>query len=224
MGCFTMIQLFTGIDDEGMKQLAGCMRMRVARYKAGEKIAELAGRIEKLGLFIEGRGHLELLDEDGTCTRVEEYREGDVFGELFFLPREDSFCSVEADEDCRVMFLDWGHIVRPCPQSCIYHARLISNLFQLAAEKSRQLSAYTDLLTKRSLRQKLLTYFESLRRECGRDTFILPMSLSSLAEYLCVDRSAMMRELKSMRDDGLLISQKRQITLLRRGHGGRDVF
>jgi len=50
------------------------------------------------------------------------------------------------------------------------------------------------------------------------------MSLSSLAEYLCVDRSAMMRELKSMRDDGLLISQKRQITLLRRGHGGRDVF
>jgi len=210
-----VVELFSGIDDEGMKQLAGCMRMRVTRYKAGERIAELSDTIEKLGIFIEGKAHLELSDADGICSRVEEYHAGDVFGELFFLPREDSFCSVEADEDCRVMFLDWGHVVRPCPQSCVYHAKLISNLFQLVAEKTRQLSAYTDLLTKRSMRQKLTTYFEALSREYGRNTFLLPMSLSSLAEYLCVDRSAMMRELKAMRNEGLLLSDKRQITLLR---------
>ena len=40
------------------------------------------------------------------------------------------------------------------------------------------------------------------------------MSLSSLAEYLCVDRSAMMREIKQLREEGFLASDKRTFTLL----------
>ena len=73
---------------------------------------------------------------------------------------------------------------------------------------------YTDILSKRSLRQKLLAYFDTLRKESGSNTFTLPMSLSSLADYLCVDRSAMMREIKQLREEGFLASDKRTFTLL----------
>lgn len=209
-----MIELFSGIDEEGMKHLTSCMRMRVGRYQGGERVSVLSGRLEKLGIIISGNAHLELSDVDGSVTRVEEYQSGSVFGELFFLPREESYCSVEADTDCRVMFIDWERVVHPCTKVCPHHTRFLENLFLLSAEKNRQLSVYTDILSKRSLRQKLLAYFDTLRKESGGNTFTLPMSLSSLAEYLCVDRSAMMREIKQLREEGFLASDKRTFTLL----------
>lgn len=209
-----MVELFAGIDEENMRQLAACMRMRVGRYKAGERIAVLSVKLEKLGVVISGSAHLELSDVDGSVTRIEEYRSGSVFGELFFLPREESYCSVEADTDCRVMFMDWEQVVQPCAKVCPHHTRFLENLFLLSAEKNRQLSVYTEILSKRSMRQKLLAYFDTIRKETGSNTFTLPMSLSSLADYLCVDRSAMMRELKLLREDGFLTSDRRTFTLL----------
>jgi len=208
-----LIQLFHGIDDDGLKRLAQCMRMRITNFQAGEQIAQLGTTIEKVGILLDGNAHIEMSDADGICTRVESLLAGDVFGELFFLPHEDRFCVVEADTPCRVMFLDWKHVIRPCPQSCDPHGRLIANLFQLAAEKTRQLSAYTDILSQRTMRQKLLTYFSTLSREAGSRTITLPMSLAALSEYLCVDRSAMMRELKNMRQEGILDADRRTITL-----------
>jgi len=210
-----LIQLFHGIDDEGLKRLAQCMRMRITNFQAGEQIAQLGTVIEKVGILLEGNAHIEMSDADGGCTRVEELEEGDVFGELFFLPQEDRFCMVEADTGCRVMFLDWQHIIRPCPSSCEQHSQLIANLFQLAAEKTRQLSAYTGILAQRSVRQKLLTYLDGLARESGTDTVTVPMSLAALSEYLCVDRSAMMREIKQLREEGILQTDRRVITLQR---------
>jgi len=191
------------------------MHMRVSRFQAGEQITTLGNAIRKLGILLEGKAHIEMSDADGGCTRVEELEEGDVFGELFFLPQEDRFCMVEADTGCRVMFLDWQHIIRPCPSSCEQHSQLIANLFQLAAEKTRQLSAYTGILAQRSVRQKLLTYLDGLARESGTDTVTVPMSLAALSEYLCVDRSAMMREIKQLREEGILQTDRRVITLQR---------
>lgn len=218
-----LTKLFYGIDDEGLKRLAGCMRMRITTFQSGEHIAQLGTSLEKIGILLEGSAHIELSDADGGYTRMESLVGGDVFGELFFLPHEDRLCVIEADTLCRVMFLDWKHVIRPCPHSCDPHGRLIANLFQLAAEKTRQLSAYTDILTQRTLRQKLMTYFTTLARQRNDEaveenedspTITLPMSYAALAEYLCVDRSAMMRELKSMRKDGLITTDRRTITLL----------
>lgn len=209
-----MTQLFNGIDDSGIKRLMSCMRVRITTFQAEEHIAELGTKLEKIGILVEGSAHIELSDADGVTTRMETLTDGDVFGELFFLPHEDRLCVVQADTVCRVMFLDWQHVIRPCPHSCDPHGQLIANLFQLAAEKTRQLSAYTDILSQRTMRQKLLTYFTSLSRKTGSRKITLPMSLAALAEYLCVDRSAMMRELRIMRKKGILETNRREITLL----------
>ena len=71
-----MVELFAGIDAESIRQLTACMRMRIGRYEAGERIAVLSGKLEKLGIVISGSAHLELSDIDGSVTRVEEYRAG----------------------------------------------------------------------------------------------------------------------------------------------------
>ena len=57
-----------------------------------------------------------------------------------------------------------------------------------------------------------LKFIHSLNPE--EEEFIIPVSLSSLAEYLHVDRASMMRTLQLMKRDGLIESKARKFRLL----------
>ena len=61
-----------------------------------------------------------------------------------------------------------------------------------------------EFLTKRSTRDKLLGYFTFLSTRTLSKIIKLPLSLTDLADYLSVDRSAMMRELKILKEDGFI--------------------
>ena len=65
----------------------------------------------------------------------------------------------------------------------------------------------------RSIREKLLCYFRQQTEKSGEDVFTLPFSLSVLADYIATDRSAMMRELKRLRTEGIIRSDGRRFTL-----------
>ena len=86
-------------------------------------------------------------------------------------------------------------------------------MLRLIAEKAQRLSERVDVLSRRSIREKLLCYFQQQAEHAGSSTFILPFSLSVLADYIATDRSAMMRELKRLKDEGLVRSDGRKITL-----------
>ena len=59
-----------------------------------------------------------------------------------------------------------------------------------------------------------MRFFEYIKTEKGKNTFYLPLPLSDLADYLSVDRSAMMREIKKMNEENIIISEKRKITVI----------
>ena len=53
-----------------------------------------------------------------------------------------------------------------------------------------------------------------IETHAGSRSFETELSLSQLANYLCVDRTSLMRELRLMRAEGLIASSGRKITLL----------
>ena len=72
-----------------------------------------------------------------------------------------------------------------------------------------------ELLSKKTIRDKLVSYFKILSENTFSKTFTLPLSLTDLADYLSIDRSAMMRELKTLKDEGFINKTgKNKITLL----------
>jgi len=89
-----------------------------------------------------------------------------------------------------------------------------SQSFQLLSKKSLHLSRRIEVLACRSIREKLLCFFEQLADEHGSRTFPLPFSLSMLADYISADRSAMMREMRKMREEDLISTEGRSVTLL----------
>ncbi|MCQ2386533.1 MAG: helix-turn-helix domain-containing protein, partial [Clostridia bacterium] len=76
----------------------------------------------------------------------------------------------------------------------------------LLARRSLSLNDRIQVLSKPTLRQKLLTYLsECLNRSPGNShTVAVPMNRAALASYLGVNRSALSRELSRMQKDGVL--------------------
>ena len=86
-------------------------------------------------------------------------------------------------------------------------------MFTLVADKATLLSERVEVLSRRSIRDKLLCYFAMQSAKGRGAAFTLPFTLSALADYISADRSAMMRELKKMRAEGIVEVKGRQVRL-----------
>jgi CRP-like cAMP-binding protein len=88
--------------------------------------------------------------------------------------------------------------------ACRFHHQLIENMVHIIANKNRDLMRKVEVVSRRSIREKLLTYLSIQAQAQGSRYFEIPLGRLELAEYLCVDRSALTRELAKMKDEGLL--------------------
>lgn len=207
------VKLFDHISKSEQQCLIACFSPKVKSYRAGENIIDYQSAPERIGVILSGKAQVAALDVDGNAFIIEELSDDAVFGELFLLPLADRGYAVEALTDCQVMFIRYSDIIKRCEHACAYHSQLVDNLFQMTAVKARYLGAHLQILSQRSTRDKLLCYFSFVSRELGK-TFELPMTWSRLADYLCVNRSALMREIKKMNEQKVLFSDGKTIRML----------
>ena len=113
------------------------------------------------------------------------------------------------DTDCKVLFLLYEDIIKRCEKACHHHSQLSDNLFQIITKKSQALSLRINLLTAKTVRQRLLHYLTYQQGQKGQPSFSIDMSLTELAEYLGVDRSSLMREIRGLKAQGILSSKGR---------------
>ncbi|MBS5432156.1 MAG: hypothetical protein DBX49_05205 [Clostridia bacterium] len=207
--------LFQGISQDSVLAMMDCFKPERRSFRKGETILVYSQDLEHLCLLLSGRAHLYCMDSDGDYALLEHYGPGDIFGEVFAMPGYALGYAVEADSDCRVMFIRFACIYGRCPNACPHHSRLTRNLFELSARKAQTLSLRINMISKKSLRRKLFSYFDYMREKSGAASFELELPLSRLAAYLCADRSSMMRELKNMCADGLILREGRRITIIK---------
>ena len=142
------------------------------------------------------------------------YKKNDIFGESLFKIYVDRELFVLAKKKCKVLFYPYD-IAEKCTEiSCSYHLEVLRNLPDLILHSIAEQNFRMVLLTNKGVRDKLLTYFNALSIENNSKSFTLPFSLTDLADYLMLDRSAMMRELKLLKDDGFIEKNGNTITLL----------
>lgn len=210
----------TVLDDisrESKALMLPCFAPYWKDYQCGETILTYEPGVPKnIAVLEKGSAKLQIINEDGNVFLLEHIKEGNLFGELFSLPLEAFQYTVVAETDCRVMYVDYEHIIKPCENLCNHHSQLISNMFIMAAQKSQELSLHISLMHQTTIRQKLLAYLNYIgsgaeKRSDG--SFDIPITLAELAEYLGVDRSAMMREIKSMKNDGLIKGNRREFII-----------
>ena len=120
---------------------------------------------------------------------------------------------VLAKKKSKVLFYPYD-IAELCTENCLYHIDILRNLPDLILNSIAEQNFRMILLTTKSVREKLLTYFNSLASENNSKTFELPFSLTDLSDYLMIERTAMMREFKRLKDENIIKKSKNKITLI----------
>ena len=165
-------------------------------------------------ILISGNADLVRYDLNGNKTIIDHFSDNDIFGEVFYNITTNNELFVEAKSRCEVLIYSYQDIHNKCRQNCKFHQVLSEYLPELILDKVTNLNMRVELLTKRSTRDKLLGYFNLLSTRTLNKTFKIPFSLTDLADYLSVDRSAMMRELKLLKEENFIKKNGKIITLL----------
>lgn len=206
--------LLEGVSPQECQAMRACLGVYEQYFRMGDIVYDLGGGRNMLGVLTDGAAVIERVDGKGERTILEHLEPGGVFGEMMmFRSAVDNSVVVRCAAPCCVSFLRSEAVLRRCEHACACHSRLVENLFRLVTDKATSLSERVEVLSRRSIREKLLRYFELQAAKNAGGTFSLPFSLSALADYISTDRSAMMRELKKMRQEMLVTVSGRRITL-----------
>ncbi|HCW22335.1 MAG TPA: Crp/Fnr family transcriptional regulator, partial [Lachnospiraceae bacterium] len=125
-----------------------------------------------------------------------------------------------AQTDSKAVYFPFHRMLTMCGSACSFHQRLIENMVFLLADKNTRLMAKLEILSKRTLTQKILSLLSFEAQRAGSLYFTLPMNRDEMAEYLCVNRSALSRELSLMKDKGLIDYDRNTFRILRTGEEG----
>lgn len=209
------VRLFRGIGEEERGTMLGCLGARVRSFAAGEAILLAGDPPDRIGVLLDGRASVVREDAAGARTLVAGLGPGDLFAELFACAEAEALpVSVFAGTAAAVLFLDYRKIVSSCPSACPFHARLVENMLAVVAEKALFLNRRLGHLSQRTTREKLLSYLAEQAERAGSKTFAIPFNRQELADYLCVERSAMSAQLGKLRDEGILRFQGSRFELL----------
>lgn len=205
-------RFYKNTDEKKLKKLLNSLQSNTLFYKSNQTIAYSIGNRKIIGIIEEGSANLVRYDYDGKRDIIEEMNEGDIFSDLF-LSTSNVELSVISKTNCKVTFIEYDDLLYEAKKSETALI-LVDNLIRLMANKLVKRNERIELLTTRSIRNKLLNYFELQAKKNNSKSFNLMYSYTDLADYLSIDRSAMMRELKNLKEDRLITDTNKKITIL----------
>ena len=209
------VSLFKGIDSTDMSNIIKCLDGKVKEYPRNQLIIRVGDKITSLGVVLAGKVQVIREDIMGNRMIVAGLEEGEVFGETFACAAvAASPVSVLASEACKILWIPIEHIVSTCSSACSFHSRLIMNLLQLLARKNLYLNNKMELLSKRSIRDKIMAYLLSQAEQNNVSSFEIALNRNEMADYLCIDRSAMCRELSKLREEAVIEYRKNYFKIL----------
>ena len=207
-------KLFAGVAGKDIAAMLGCLQAKLRRYKKGEYVLRQGEQMHDIMLLAEGALHIQRDDYWGNRSILGHIGVGEIFGEAYVAPESGTLLNdVITVEDSSVFFFDVKRVISTCSSACRFHTMVVQNLFFAISEKNRGLVQKLDFMSRRTTREKLLSYLSEEARKQNRAEFTLPFNRQQLADYLSVDRSAMSNELCKMRDEGILEFEKNRFRL-----------
>ncbi len=207
--------LFQNIGPAETADMLKCLGGAVSRYEDGQAIFREGDEADRLGIVLSGGAQVTRTDFNGTRSVLTEVGPGEMFAEAFaFAGVGHIGVDVTAVGDTEVLLLNAQRLAHTCGNACAFHNSLILNLLGVMASKNLTMNRKLQITSRRTTREKLLTYLEMQARQAGSATFDIPFDRQALADFLEVDRSGLSSEIGKLRREGVLKSERNRFTLL----------
>ena len=207
--------LFDGIKEKDLFRMLSCLGAKVDCFDKKCTIMQEGGPAKYIGIVLSGSAQIVQVDYYGNRSILGNIEPSGVFAEAFACAEMEKMpVSVIANEESEIMFIDSSHILHTCSNNCGFHQQLIFNLMKDLATKTLVFHQKIEITSKRSTREKLLTYLALQAKRAGSNYFTIPFDRQELADYLQVERSGLSAEISKLRAEGVLESEKRNFKLL----------
>lgn len=206
--------LFDGFEDDDLDFLFESLPCFCRAYKAKQPIAWLGEQIESIGILLEGGLASKHFYQDGKAQSIKLYEPYDLVGlETVTSRRGTTPHVILSGSDCRIFWMPYRLLLDACQRKGALKDRLMENILAIYADEMIRMSYKTYILSRRTVRERVLAYFQLVSEKRGSRTIELPMTHMAFAEYLCVTRSSLTLELGRLRKEKIIIVHGRKITL-----------
>lgn len=205
---------FAGMDEGEILSILNCVDAKIRTFDHDEYIFRAGDSTASMGLILSGS--VLVIQED--LWGAPEYHVQNRSRRLLCgtLRRNARFRFEHQRGNRRpseTLMLNINRLLTVCPTACTHHNRLIRNLVSVLAEKVLQFNEKITHMSKRTTREKLLSYLSSESIRQGSLSFDIPYDRQQLADYLCVERAAISAELSKLQKEGLLTTRKNHFEL-----------
>ena len=207
--------LFFGVEKDDILPMLECLDGTLRICPKGSIVFAEGDRPTHLGVVLEGEVRFTRTDYYGNRSIVAAVKASQVFGETFACAEVQSLpVDIMTAADSILLMIDVRRIISTCCNACTFHNRIIYNLMKQTAAKNLMFHRKLEITSKRTTRDKLMTYLLMTAKEQGSSCFEIPYDRQELADYLEVDRSGLSAEISKLRREGVLTAEKNRFTLL----------
>ena len=209
--------LFQGITVDELTTLFKCLGCSFREYHKGEVIYHTGDFIRELGIVVQGIVHIIKDDSWGNSNIISYAHVGEMFAEAFvcggvgIIPV--TVLAANSSENTIVCSIDFQRIIATCGSACVFHTILIRNIVGVIARKNIMLAGKMEHITKRTTREKLLSYLSEQSNLANSMNFDIPLNRQELSDYLSVERSALSAEMSKLRASGVISYRKNHFEL-----------
>jgi len=207
-----MTNLFTNISEKNQEKILKILEASTLNFKPNCQILTSVKLDNMIGIVLSGYMQIIRTDYNGNRTIIEELTENDVFGTTISSLTNE--CEIITKEDTKIVIIDFNNILNDVENNLSYYKQFIKNLLEIYSDKINTKNERIEILTKKTIRDKLLEYFKIVSKRNNSKKIYLTMTYIELADYLAVDRSAMTRELKNLSEEGFIKREEKKITVL----------
>lgn len=208
-----MLDPFKDIDQISQEKLLKDLESSTYHFKKDTPISSTIMLQDTLGIVLQGSLQAIKTDYNGNRFILETINERSIFSNsISFLLDEN--CELWTLEDTTIITFDYYQIINYGKSDEQYYHQFILNLFEIINYIVTLKNERIRVLTQKTIRNKLLEYFDICFKKTGSKIIYLPFSFTDLADYLAVDRSAMTRELKHLKEEKIITIKSKKITLL----------
>lgn len=208
-----MPNIFDDISFKNKQKLLYSLKVDTLEFSANSSILSLIKDDNIIGIVLTGYIQIIRTDHNGVRTIIEELFDNDIFGTMISSLQNSEY-DIITKEPTAIILIDYNRIINFNMNNKGYYNKFIQNLLQIVIKKIEEKNERIEILTKKTIRNKLLEYFNITSKKNGSRNIYIPFNYTDLADYLAIDRSAMSREMKYLKEEGLIETKGKRITLL----------
>ncbi len=206
-----MNNIFENITFIEQKKLLKLLEMNISFYKEKEKVPSIINN-DLIAVIIGGSVEISKTDYNGNKIIVDELYENGMFGKMFLHNFDET--TIISKEVTEVLYIDYENVLNFENSNYKYYNQFIKNLLKLTNHSIKEKNERIEILTKKTIRDKLLEYLYIEAKKHGSKNIYLPFSFTDLAYFLATDRSALSREFNNLKKEGFITSSGRKITII----------